>query len=91
MKQAELIAPYIDVKHIVVLEMSNIEGLITRLKRRAMIERRLDDFDENILRTRMQIYTDETSQVLKYYLDKVTLTKKLFQPFTLCYQSGLIL
>lgn len=67
LKQAELIDPYIDLQQIIVLEMPNIEGLINRLKRRAMIERRLDDFDEDVLKTRMQVYQDETVKLLKHY------------------------
>ena len=65
--QVELMAPYIDLKRIISLEMPNMDGLIARLKRRAMIERRMDDFDEKILRTRMQVYQDETVKVLEAY------------------------
>lgn len=65
--QAEMIAPRIELKQIIVLEMPNIEGLVARLKRRAMIERRLDDFDEEILRNRMQIFKNETSKLLGHY------------------------
>lgn len=66
-KQAELIAPHIDLLHIINLEMPNVDGLVKRLKRRAMIERRLDDFDEDILKNRMQVYENETVKVLEKY------------------------
>jgi len=66
-KQTELLEPYIELMHIIVLEMPNMDGLVTRLKRRAMIERRMDDFDEKILRTRMQVFQDETVKVLNHY------------------------
>jgi adenylate kinase len=66
-KQKELMAPHIDLMHIIHLEIPNIEVLVTRLKRRAMIERRMDDFDESILRARMQVYQDETFKVLNEY------------------------
>lgn len=66
-KQAELIAPHIELLHIINLEMPNVDGLVKRLKRRAMIERRLDDFDENILKNRMQVYENETVKVLGKY------------------------
>lgn len=66
-RQAELLEPYIELMQIIVLEMPNPEGLIARLKRRAMIERRLDDFDEDILRNRMQVFQDETVKLLNYY------------------------
>lgn len=74
-RQADLIAPHIEVMQILSLEMPNVEGLIQRLKRRAMIERRMDDFDEKILRTRMQVYQDETVKLLDHY------PKDLISPF----------
>lgn len=66
-KQAELMADSIEVMQLIVLEMPNVDGLIARLKRRALIERRMDDFDEAILKRRMQVYEDETAQLLSYY------------------------
>lgn len=66
-KQADLIEPHIELIHIINLQMPNIEGLIARLKRRAIIERRMDDFDEEILRKRMEVYENETSKVLEKY------------------------
>ena len=50
-KQAEILEKYIQVMRIIVLEMPNTEGLIKRMKRRAIIERRMDDTDEKVLRT----------------------------------------
>jgi adenylate kinase len=56
--QAKKIGRYLHVLKVIVLE---------RLKRRAMIERRMDDFDEKVLRTRMNVYERETSKMLKHY------------------------
>lgn len=67
LKQVELISPYIEIMHIIVLEMGNIEGLIRRLKRRATIERRIDDIDEKILYNRMEVYKNETHKILQSY------------------------
>lgn len=78
--QAELIAPHIDLMHIVNLEMEDVEGLVKRLKRRAIIERRMDDFDEEVLQKRMQIYKDETLKVLKTYPKKLISTFNADQP-----------
>lgn len=78
--QKELMAPHIDLMHIIHLEMPNIEVLVGRLKRRAMIERRMDDFDENILRARMQVYKDETFRVLKEYPQELISTFSADQP-----------
>lgn len=66
-KQVELIKPYIDLMHIIVLETANEQILINRLKRRAIKEHRHDDFDEKILRKRMQVYEEESVKVLQYY------------------------
>jgi adenylate kinase family enzyme len=57
----------VDVLHLIVLEVSNIEELIKRMKRRGVIEKRMDDFDEGVLRTRIQVYNETTAQLLKHY------------------------
>lgn len=66
-KQAQMFDAYIKVMHIIVLEMDNSEELIKRMKRRAIIERRHDDMDEKILRTRMGVYQNETLKLLEHY------------------------
>ena len=65
--QAKVFEQYIKVEHIIVLEMPNIEGLIKRMKRRAIIEKRSDDVDEQVLRTRMQVYENDTKALLSHY------------------------
>ena len=79
-RQTELIEPYIELMHIIVLETPDIDVLVNRLKRRAVIERRMDDFDEDILRTRMQVYQEETVKVLKRYPKKLISTFNANQP-----------
>jgi adenylate kinase len=66
-KQAELMDPYLDLAKLLVLEMPNIEGLIARLKKRAQIEKRADDTNEEVLRTRMEIYERDTAKLLHHY------------------------
>jgi adenylate kinase len=66
-KQAEMFEQYIDVAHIIVLEMESVEPLITRMKKRALIEKRADDADEQVLRTRMNVYENDTKSLLAYY------------------------
>ena len=66
-RQTELFAPYLNVLHIIVLETSNYEVLIKRMQRRAIIERRQDDADEKVLRTRMEVYERETAKLLQHY------------------------
>ncbi|MBJ7450013.1 MAG: nucleoside monophosphate kinase [Parachlamydiales bacterium] len=65
--QAEIMDEYIDVKKIIVLEAAQPDDLIQRMRRRAMIERRPDDADENVLKTRMEVYMAETTKVLSHY------------------------
>ena len=65
--QAELLEKYIQIMHIIVLETQNIDELIKRMKRRALIERRADDFDDTVLQTRMRVYTEDTKKLLEHY------------------------
>ncbi len=66
-RQAEILAHEIEVLRIIVLEMNNIEALMKRMVRRAIIEKRMDDKDERVLRNRMQVYEKETLEVLTQY------------------------
>jgi adenylate kinase len=65
--QAELLEHYIQIMHIIVLETKNIDTLIKRMKRRALIERRADDMDETVLQTRMRVYAEDTHKLLEHY------------------------
>jgi adenylate kinase len=69
--QVELLKPYIHVEHIIVLESKNLNELMSRMKRRALIERRADDFDEKVVKTRMDVYLKETAQILQHYPEKL--------------------
>jgi len=66
-KQAELLNKHIKVEGIIVLDIKDISVLVQRLQRRAVIEKRMDDLDPKVLRTRMQVYQDDTMQVLTHY------------------------
>ncbi|MES2344713.1 MAG: nucleoside monophosphate kinase [Chlamydiota bacterium] len=65
--QAAILDKYIKVMHVIVLEMSSPDELVKRMQRRAIIERRADDADEQVLRTRMEIYNQETLHILQHY------------------------
>jgi adenylate kinase len=65
--QVKMIDAYIDVHHVIVLEAEHQEELIKRLQRRAIIEGRHDDSDASVLHKRMEVYENETAQVLEYY------------------------
>ena len=70
-RQADLLQKYITVERIIVLEVEQIEELIKRIQRRALIEKRTDDLDPQILRTRMEVYQKDTMKVLKHYPEKL--------------------
>ncbi|MCB1067727.1 MAG: nucleoside monophosphate kinase [Simkania sp.] len=65
--QAEILDSHVEVQKIILLESKSKDVLVQRLKRRALIERRFDDSDEKILRSRMEIYEQETIPVLAHY------------------------
>ncbi len=65
--QAELLERYIQIMHIIVLETHNMDELIKRMKRRALIERRADDLEETVLETRMRVYAEDTQKLLEHY------------------------
>lgn len=65
--QAKLLQQYIQVKHIILIEVSNKTELLHRMQRRARIEGRLDDIDSRVLQKRLEIYEKETQAVIDYY------------------------
>lgn len=65
--QAELLKKFITVEGIIVLEGVNIDALVKRIQRRAIIEKRTDDMDAKVLKTRMEVYSKDTSELLKFY------------------------
>jgi adenylate kinase len=67
LRQADLIEKHIIIERIVVLEIENVDELIKRLQRRALIEKRQDDMDPKVLRTRMDVYAKDTSKLLNHY------------------------
>ena len=69
--QAQALDGKIDVIKVVYLEASDTEALVQRLKKRALDSGRADDADENVIRNRMQVYTDETAPVLAHYPESV--------------------
>jgi adenylate kinase len=68
-RQAQLLEKYVAIEGIIVLEIEAVEELIKRLQRRAIIEKRHDDMDSKVLRTRMEVYTQDTLKLLNHYPD----------------------
>jgi len=69
--QAQIMEKHIKVVRIIVLETQDVGTLVERLKKRALVERRLDDADEGVLRTRMEVYQRDTAKLLDYYPQEV--------------------
>lgn len=66
-EQAKALDAHIQVEQAIVLDMPNIEKLVQRLKKRALIEARPDDANESVLHKRMEVYEKQTVQLLKHY------------------------
>lgn len=66
-RQADLLDKHIRIEGIIVLEMDEIEELMKRIQRRALIEKRTDDMDPKVLKTRMEVYQHDTLKLLKHY------------------------
>lgn len=67
MAQAKILDDYIDVVKVIVLQMPSIDGLIERMRKRALIEKRQDDANEEVLLHRMQVYEKETMAIIEHY------------------------
>lgn len=85
--QAQLMEEYIDVKHIFHLSCPERDKLITRLKNRALKDNRLDDANEEIIRSRLVTYEAESKPMLEYYSKSLRLDiDALLTPVEVLYQ-----
>ena len=66
-RQADLLEKLIQIEKVIVLEVADVEELIKRMQRRALIEKRMDDMDAEVLRTRMEVYSKDTAKLLNHY------------------------
>ena len=65
--QAEILEADIKVLKIIHFVASDEDAMVSRILKRALIEGRKDDANEEIIRKRIDIYRRETSPVLQYY------------------------
>lgn len=70
-RQADLLQRYVQIERIIVLDIGNVDELIKRIQRRALIEKRTDDMDPRVLRTRMEVYERDTLKLLKHYPSEI--------------------
>ncbi len=66
-RQVELIADSIEVLKVIHLVCANEQSMIDRIKRRAIRENRSDDANEQIIRTRFEVYRRESEPVINCY------------------------
>lgn len=66
-EQAEMLSHYVNIRHIIVLDVSNPQELIKRIQNRARLEGRIDDVDVDVLQTRLDIYEQQIDQILQFY------------------------
>jgi adenylate kinase len=65
--QAQMLQGTLDVRALLHLTCPDRNKMIERLQRRALRDNRLDDANLDIIRTRLQIYDQETKPVLDFY------------------------
>ncbi len=70
--QARIMGDLIDVKQVFHLSCPDRSALISRLKKRALKDNRLDDANEGIIRNRLETYDAESKPVLDFYGDALT-------------------
>ncbi|MGA2750783.1 MAG: nucleoside monophosphate kinase [Verrucomicrobiota bacterium] len=69
--QARLLQARLDVRFVFYLSCPDMSKLVARLRRRAVIENRLDDANIDVIRERLETYDRETRPVLEFYGPKV--------------------
>ena len=72
--QAKMMDEYVKVIGLVHLQAASEEEMVARIHRRALLENRLDDANEDIIRQRMRAYEAETLPLLQHYPDELVHT-----------------
>ena len=67
LRQAEMMADYIDLNLLIYLDIADDDVLVERALRRALRENRLDDASEAVIRRRLREFERETAPLLEYY------------------------
>jgi adenylate kinase len=66
-QQCKMLEKFIDVKLLLHFVCYDEEVMISRIRRRAVLENRPDDANESVTRKRFEIYHRETAPILAYY------------------------
>ncbi len=65
--QIEMLKDTINVLHIIHLVCADLDKMIDRIKRRAIRDNRADDANEEVIRTRFEVYRRESEPVINAY------------------------
>jgi len=71
--QAEMLDGHLEIKGILELNCPDEGILVARLSKRALIEGRQDDADENTIRNRFRVYREATAQMLSHYPEELVM------------------
>lgn len=67
LSQAKIMKDIIDVRRVFHLSCPDREQLVSRLKKRALKDNRLDDANEEVIKRRLTTYENESKPLLDYY------------------------
>ncbi|MDP9290887.1 MAG: nucleoside monophosphate kinase [Verrucomicrobiota bacterium] len=85
--QAEIMSDFIEVKRVFHLSCGDRAQLVSRLKKRALKDNRLDDANEEVIRRRLETYDAESKPVLSFYgEEKVTTLDAMKSPVEVLFQ-----
>jgi len=79
-RQVELMEPIIDVRKVFHLSCPDRSQLVSRLKKRAIKDNRLDDANEEVIRRRLETYERESKPLLDYYGPALTVPIDATEP-----------
>lgn len=86
-QQAELMDEIIQVKRVFHLSCPDREKIVSRLKKRAIKDNRLDDANEEVIRRRLETYDLESKPLLEYYGPERTVAIDASEPPVYVLQS----
>ena len=72
--QTELIKNHIEIKQVINLSCDDEEDMILRMRRRAIRENRADDANEEVIRSRFEIFREISKPVLDCYPEEIIST-----------------
>lgn len=78
--QVEMVNDDLDVQVIIALDCPDRDVLVQRLYRRALMQHRVDDANEETIRKRFVVYDDLTKEVLKHYSTELIHKVDVSQP-----------